>query len=297
MRKSILFIFSIPIYLYSLMVSAVYIDGGFKDWRVINPGIPPNVRIMELDVDFRGVYFDGGEEFFRFGKTRCHSEYGCRFYVETVHDGGGTVSVGSSRFLYGPSRDLTVDEINQAVSEVLPLTLTLRYSPKDPPACVNFILHTGFAYSAYVLGSSCTGLLPPVPPVRPRPPEPLSCSITWLSSGEIDFGVMTQGGNKLGSIDARLACQGGTSGRARLRFTDVNRVGANTVTLRKGGSGDEIRAKLSIGDEHSANEQIINVSPGFNAIYSFAAKLDGAQLTNVDGGYFFGNALLMFEVI
>lgn len=295
MRKSILFIFSMPIYIYSLMANAVYIDGNFTEWRVINPGIPPAIRMLELDARFRNVYFDGGEPFFLSGKTRCQVQYGCRFSVRTIDDFGRTISFDAPSFLYGHSREITVDEMNQALSRGLPVNVTLRYSPKEPPACAEFVFHTG--YTSYALGSSCTGLLPPMPPIRPRPPEPLSCSITWLSSGEIDFGVMTQEGNKLGSIDARLACQGGTSGRARLRFTDVNRVGANTVTLRKGGSGDEIRAKLSIGDEHSANEQIINVSPGFNAIYSFAAKLDGAQLTNVDGGYFFGNALLMFEVI
>lgn len=147
------------------------------------------------------------------------------------------------------------------------------------------------------LGSTCNGALPPLPPTTPRPPEPLSCAVTWQSSGEIDFGVMTAGENKVKGIAAKLACQGGTSGKARLRFTDVNQVGANTVTLRKSGTNDEIKAKLSIGEPDSSNEQVIDVSPGFNATYAFVAKLDGAQLSGIDAGTFSGNALIVFEVI
>ncbi|WP_154637705.1 hypothetical protein [Serratia marcescens] len=74
-------------------------------------------------------------------------------------------------------------------------------------------------------------------------------------------------------------------------------MGANTVTLRKSGSNDEIKVKLSIGEPNLPNEQIIDVSPGFNATYAFVAKLDGVQLAGVDGGDFSGNALIVFEVI
>lgn len=55
--------------------------------------------------------------------------------------------------------------------------------------------------------------------------------------------------------------------------------------------------KLSVGDANSSNEKIIDVSPGFNTTYAFIAKLDGTQLSGVDGGTFSGNALIVFEVI
>lgn len=77
--------------------------------------------------------------------------------------------------------------------------------------CIYLYLTTGG--NDYKLGSSCDGVLPPLPPTTPKPPEPLSCSVTWQSSGEIDFGVMTPGENKAKGIAAKLACQGGTSGK------------------------------------------------------------------------------------
>lgn len=299
LKKLISLIFALPICFYSAMVQATYVEGWYSDWRWIDP--PSNnsyPRLGELDFNFTTVVFQAGDEAFgdinKEGKLDCFGF--CKLQFRTIDAFGNSVQSKGLTFAYG-SVKFSVDEANAVMRNILPLAETVQFRRREErhPYCLELRLSTG--WTSYLLGSDCTGLLPPLPPITPRPPEPLSCAVTWQSSGEIDFGVMTPGENKVKGIAAKLACQGGTSGKARLRFTDVNQVGANTVTLRKSGTSDQIKAKLSIGDPNSSNEQVIDVSPGFNATYAFVAKLDGAQLSGIDGGTFSGNALIVFEVI
>ncbi|ENZ5480587.1 hypothetical protein P805_01892 [Serratia marcescens BIDMC 44] len=299
LKKLIALIFALPICFYSTMVQATYVEGWYSDWRWLDPPSDNDYpRLGELDFNFSTVIFQAGDKAFgdinKEGKLDCYGF--CQLQFRTYDAFGRGIYSKGLTFAYG-SVKFSVDEANAVMRNVLPLAeiVQFRRSEVRPPHCLELRLITGWA--SYLLGSDCSGLLPPLPPTRPRPPEPLSCSVTWQSSGEIDFGVMTPGENKVKGIAAKLACQGGTSGKARLRFTDVNQVGANTVTLRKSGTSDEIKAKLSIGDPNSSNEQVIDVSPGFNATYAFVAKLDGAQLSGIEGGTFSGNALIVFEVI
>ncbi|ENI1055626.1 type 1 fimbrial protein [Serratia marcescens] len=276
----------------------MYVEGWYSDWRWLDP---PHInndypRLGELDFNFSRVVFHAGDEVFKTssGKLDCFGI--CSLYFHTYDAFGNHVYSKGLEFTYGDI-SFSVDEANALMRNILPLAATIQFRRVEQrhPHCLELLLRTGLR--SYVLGSDCSGLLPPLPPTTPRPPEPLSCAVTWQSSGEIDFGVMTAGENKVKGIAAKLACQGGTSGKARLRFTDVNQVGANTVTLRKSGTNDEIKAKLSIGEPDSSNEQVIDVSPGFNATYAFVAKLDGAQMSGIDAGTFSGNALIVFEVI
>ncbi|HHK5889430.1 TPA: hypothetical protein ACQVHI_001562 [Serratia marcescens] len=300
MKKLIALIFALPICFYNTMAQATYIEGWYSDWRWLDPPTHPSNSasgIGELDFNFSKVVFHAGDEAFNgigMGKLDCFGY--CQLLFRTYDVTGFLVYSEGITFAYG-SVKFSVDEANAVMRDILPLAEVVKYrrSKVHPPRCLELVLRTG--YTSFVLGSDCSGLLPPQPPTTPRPPEPLSCAVTWQSSGEIDFGVMTPGENKVKGIAAKLACQGGTSGKARLRFTDVNQVGANTVTLRKSGTSDEIKAKLSIGDPSSSNEQVIDVSPGFNETYAFVAKLDGAQLSGIEGGTFSGNALIVFEVI
>jgi len=279
------------------MVQAVYVEGWYSDWRWLDPPRNnPYPRLGELDFNFSRVVFHAGDEVFKTssGKLDCSGLCSLRFHTynalgDHVFSKGFDIAYGNTPF--------GVDEANALMRNALPFAETIKFRRLEQrhPHCLELLLLTGLR--TYVLGSDCSGLLPPLPPITPRPPEPLSCAVTWQNSGEIDFGVMTAGENKVKGIAAKLACQGGTSGKARLRFTDVNQVGANTVTLRKSGTSDEIKAKLSIGEPDSSNEQVIDVSPGFNATYAFVAKLDGTQLSGVDAGTFSGNALIVFEVI
>ncbi|HEJ9124886.1 TPA: hypothetical protein SML70_004875 [Serratia marcescens] len=298
LKKLIALIFALPICFYSTMAQAAYVEGWYSDWRWLDPPSDNDYpRLGELDFNFSKVVFHAGDEAFNgIGKGKLDCYGFCRLEFRTYDAFGFGVYSEGINFAYG-SVKFSVDEANAVMRNILPLAEIVKYrrSEKRPPRCLELLLRTG--YTSFVLGSDCSGLLPPLPPTRPRPPEPLSCAVTWQSSGEIDFGVMTPGENKVKGIAAKLACQGGTSGKARLRFTDVNQVGANTVTLRKSGTSDEIKAKLSIGDPNSSNEQVIDVSPGFNATYAFVAKLDGAQLSGIEGGTFSGNALIVFEVI
>ncbi|MEL5246405.1 MULTISPECIES: hypothetical protein [Serratia] len=297
LKKLIIFIFAVPVFFYSAMAQAVYVAGGYSDWRWEGPSTTAT-RWVEIDFNFSTILLDAYDlPFTREKSIRC-SYGGCWFYIRIYSHAsqGGNTIVNSAIFAPRDTLFLTPAEVNQRIRSVMPFKATVRflYSVGASP-CIHLYLATGG--NDYKLGTSCDGVLPPLPPTTPKPPEPLSCSVTWQSSGEIDFGVMTPGENKAKGIAAKLACQGGTSGKARLRFTDVNQVGANTVTLRKSGSNDEIKVKLSIGEPNLPNEQIIDVSPGFNATYAFVAKLDGAQLAGVDGGDFSGNALIVFEVI
>ncbi|MDP8731161.1 hypothetical protein [Serratia marcescens] len=300
LKKLISLIFALPICFYSTMVQATYVEGWYSDWRWLDPPSDNDYpRLGELDFNFTTVIFQAGDKAFgdinKEGKLDCYGF--CQLQFRTYDAFGRGIYSKGLTFAAGSGVKFSVDEANAVMRNVLPLAeiVQFRRSEVRPPHCLELRLVTG--WTSYLLGSDCTGLLRPLPPTRPRPPEPLSCAVTWQSSGEIDFGVMTPGENKVKGIAAKLACQGGTSGKARLRFTDVNQVGANTVTLRKSGTSDEIKAKLSIGDPNSSNEQVIDVSPGFNATYAFVAKLDGAQLSGIEGGTFSGNALIVFEVI
>ncbi|CVE03533.1 hypothetical protein AB6V67_24610 [Serratia marcescens] len=300
LKKLISLIFALPICFYSTMVQATYVEGWYSDWRWLDPPSDNDYpRLGELDFNFTTVIFQAGDKAFgdinKEGKLDCYGF--CQLQFRTYDAFGRGIYSKGLTFAAGSGVKFSVDEANAVMRNVLPLAeiVQFRRSEVRPPHCLELRLVTG--WTSYLLGSDCTGLLPPLPPITPRPPEPLSCAVTWQSSGEIDFGVMTPGENKVKGIAAKLACQGGTSGKARLRFTDVNQVGANTVTLRKSGTSDQIKAKLSIGDPNSSNEQVIDVSPGFNATYAFVAKLDGAQLSGIEGGTFSGNALIVFEVI
>ena len=301
LKKLIIFIFAVPVFFYSAMVQAVYVAGGYSDWRWEGPPITSTAeaRWVEMDFNYSTILLDDYDEPFATYKRLFCSPHslGCRFYIriDSHASQGGHTLVYSS--VFAPKNfSLTSYEANQRIRSIMPFKATVRFL-YDVRILQFIYLYLTTGGNDYKLGSSCDGVLPPLPPTTPKPPEPLSCSVTWQSSGEIDFGVMTPGENKAKGIAAKLACQGGTSGKARLRFTDVNQVGANTVTLRKSGSNDEIKVKLSIGEPNLPNEQIIDVSPGFNATYAFVAKLDGVQLAGVDGGDFSGNALIVFEVI
>lgn len=278
------------------MVQAMYVDGRISGWRWLES--PPinsdDKKLGEMDFNFLSIVFYESDEPFMYGHPLvCNNT--CILYLRTT-DASNIVKY-SKGFTFASNVSLSVNEANAALRNALPKVESIQFKRSERSQHCLVLEMMGNGRVSYNLGSSCTGLLPPLPPITPRPPEPLSCAVTWQNSGEIDFGVMTPGENKVKGIAAKLACQGGTSGKARLRFTDVNQVGANTVTLRKSGTSDEIKAKLSIGDPNSSNEQVIDVSPGFNATYAFVAKLDGAQLSGIDGGTFSGNALIVFEVI
>ncbi|MFA4104915.1 hypothetical protein ACUNGV_26220 [Serratia sp. IR-2025] len=302
LRGLIIFIFVAPIYFYSAMVQAIYVDGGFTAWRW--EGEPPlptqQSRWVEISFRFSSIMFDDYDEIFSNGKkVRCNNQ-GCRF-VLWIHSYSGIVVSPGVFFAPGGTLLASSYEANQWVRNSMPYEDSIRFKydlNNNDRRCMFLHLETGS--HTHILGSTCNGVLPPLPPTTPEPPpppEPLSCAVAWQSSIEIDFGVVTAGESKAKGLAAKLVCQGGTSGKARLRFTDVNQIGADTVTLRKSGSSEEIKVKLSVGDANSSNEKIIDVSPGFNTTYAFIAKLDGTQLSGVDGGTFSGNALIVFEVI
>ena len=275
-----------PLFFYCLSSQAVTVGGSFSDWYWGSEG-------TMVDFNFTEIVFDGAEKIFYDGKVECNGRYKCHLRVVAATPMGWSYYFDSRAINTGSeNKKYTVDELNQAVKAVLPFSNKV-YFPNNDPGCVILEFDTG--WNSVKLASSCEGTLPPMPP---PPSVPLVCKVSQFSSDTVDFGMIGQGETASRSVIASLSCDGAraTKGKARLRFTDIARSGADSIMLRETQSGMEIKARLSVGSETGSNEKLIDVMTGYAADVPIFVRLDN-NATRDKFGHFSGNALLLFEVL
>ncbi|HGM5966645.1 hypothetical protein I5N37_04975 [Serratia marcescens] len=278
----------LPVLFYTLVCQAVSVNGAFSDWYWQS-----GKKWGAMDFSFSDVRFDNSDPIFDSGRVWCSGGYKCMFVVQVWTKSSSSYYSLYSRAINPGSNNVyyTVDEFNQAVKNMLPFTGTISYDPFI--GCIKFLLSTGDITSQ--LASTCDGTLPPPPP---PPSVPVFCNVSGLSRDFVDFGLVTQGTAVSQSITASLSCSGAqnTLGKARLMLTDVGRTGSNTAILRNAQSGDEIKVRLSVGNENGANDKRMDVKTGYQADVPLFFQVDANETINKPG-YFSGSALLIFDVL
>ncbi|WP_368927390.1 hypothetical protein [Serratia marcescens] len=276
-----------PLLFYSLLCRGMIIEGAFSEWYWGSKG-------PMVDFNFAGMTFDGTESVFSNGKVECNGFYKCYFVVRAMSVGGFYNSF-YGRVLNGDNnqhQSYSIEQFNQVVKGGLPFSGS-AYFNGNAPKCVELYLFTGWTEAK--LGSTCEGTLMPI---TPPPSVPVVCSVSRLSSDSIDFGMLRQGEAAISSLTASLFCDGekNANGKALLRFTDISRSGKNYATLRDGQSGEEIKARLSVGSETGSNEKIMDVKKGYATDIPLFVQLEAGE-TNDKSGSFSGSAILLFYVL
>ncbi|WP_261231569.1 hypothetical protein [Serratia entomophila] len=270
---------------------ATSITGSFSKWYLSG-------NDYAIDFYFDRVIFEVGDPMVETdGKVWC-SAYGCKLAVESEYASGWPMEKYQKQITpYTSNQTVRYDlaDFNERVAQASPFTSHITFTRAEISRykCIKLIMIDG--PMRWLLGSTCTGTLPPI---EPPPPVPVFCEINGLSNDVIDFGHIENNESRSASISASLFCNGasGVTGNAQLLFTDIGRTGGSAIVLQGAGNNGEIKARMSIGSPSGSNKKFFTVRHGYNETHNLFVNIDSSEMHGKSGN-FFGSALLIFEVI